>query len=217
MTGEPVYIGMILYPRVRLRLCHLCGSLFSLAETGPEPWSICPDCRDDLKGAFTPFELSRLEGHPHMPLIALSVIALSVYEGPLPGLMEAIKLRRHFRLLHFVAPAMDQLPGTLVPLPASARGRRARGFDQTRVLAARCGRPVATVVRRRRGSEQKHLSRTDRVTNAERSLYLRGTPPPGAILLDDVTTTGATIHRAVTLLDAADAPPAAVIVVSARI
>jgi predicted amidophosphoribosyltransferase len=135
--------------------------------------------------------------------------------------MEAIKLRRHFRLLHFVAvtallPVLSSIPGTVIPLPASIHGRRKRGFDQTRVLARYCRRPVSAVVGRRRGAEQKHLSREARSSNAERSLYLRRSPPAGGIVLDDVCTTGATVIRAVGLLDAAGDPPAAIVVVSAR-
>jgi predicted amidophosphoribosyltransferase len=216
VTGETVCIGMNCFPEVRIRLCHMCGRLFRLRDEGQGSWGICPDCRHDLEISFAPFELPRIDGYPDLPFIALSR-----YESPVPALMEAIKLRRHFRLLHFVAvtallPVLSSIPGTVIPLPASIHGRRKRGFDQTRVLARYCRRPVSAVVGRRRGAEQKHLSREARSSNAERSLYLRRSPPAGGIVLDDVCTTGATVIRAVGLLDAAGDPPAAIVVVSAR-
>jgi predicted amidophosphoribosyltransferase len=216
-TGETVYTGMNPFPDTRIRLCHLCGRLFSLAQVEREPWGICPDCRWELERSFAPFELPRIDGHPDLPFLSLSV-----YTGPIPSLMEAIKLRRHFRLIRYVAetaliPALEAMPGPLIPLPASPRGRRNRGFDQTRVLAKHSTRPVISAIRRRGGGEQKHLSRTERSRNAERSFHLCCTPPAAAIVIDDVCTTGATVRRAVSLLEGAGAYPAAVVVVSARI
>lgn len=121
-------------------------------------------------------------------------------------------------------------PGTdlIVPIPSSRRGRRRRGFDQARLLARELSRltgiPTAPLLHRRGGGEQKRLDREGRLANVSGRLTLRpgarrrlsaarrpedpedGTPqsptnaPRRILLLDDVTTTGATLEAAARVL-----------------
>jgi predicted amidophosphoribosyltransferase len=94
----------------------------------------------------------------------------------------------------------------LVPVPADPLRRRRRGVDHAARLAAelapRCGLPVAPVLTRpmTAASRQAGRSRAERLRPDRLAVVLRtgrGRPPavpPVAILVDDVHTTGATLH-----------------------
>ena len=86
----------------------------------------------------------------------------------------------------------------LVPVPAMPARRRRRGFDPARVLTAafarRTGCPsVDCLVRADRAHRQVGASRRERRDPGRLEIRLRGSPPPLAILVDDVHTTGATL------------------------
>jgi predicted amidophosphoribosyltransferase len=94
-------------------------------------------------------------------------------------------------------------PIALVPVPADALRRRRRGVDHAARLAAelapRCGLPVAPVLIRplATGGRQAGLPRAQRLRPDRLAVALRtgGREPPAvAILVDDVHTTGATLH-----------------------
>jgi len=93
----------------------------------------------------------------------------------------------------------------LVPIPGTPRNVRARGWDQTHVIAgelsARHHIPILHLFTHLRGKTQKKLNRAERAANANHTLALRRNArlPEGVrslILFDDVYTTGATLHAA---------------------
>jgi predicted amidophosphoribosyltransferase len=111
-----------------------------------------------------------------------------------------------------------------VPVPSSARSRRARGADVAALLAARTARQVrcagaavrvARVLRqRRRVDDQAGLGAGARARNVAGAFALRGgfSPgpcrlPPGAVVVvvDDVVTTGASAAEACRVLQGAGA------------
>jgi predicted amidophosphoribosyltransferase len=97
-------------------------------------------------------------------------------------------------------------PIALVPVPADPLRRRRRGVDHAARLAAelapRCGLPVAPLLARplSAGRRQAGLPRAQRLRSDRLTVVLRtggrGAPvvPATAILVDDVHTTGATLH-----------------------
>jgi ComF family protein len=91
----------------------------------------------------------------------------------------------------------------LVPVPVHAQRRRERGFDQAEDLARACGRAlglpvVAALERRERTAAQHALGRQQRALNVGGAFGLcEGAAGSVAgrwiVLIDDITTTGATL------------------------
>lgn len=86
----------------------------------------------------------------------------------------------------------------LCPVPSSRAGRRRRGFDPVRLLADRGGLRLTPGLRRTRaGRAQKRLGIRERERNAQGSLVAsRSLVGHRMLIVDDVVTTGATLHEA---------------------
>jgi predicted amidophosphoribosyltransferase len=128
------------------------------------------------------------------------------YEGVARRLVAALKFRGALPAADLMAAHIAaNLPmslrdpaAVLVPVPAAPARRRARGFDPARVLtAALAGRIerqlVDCLVREDRTARQVGAGGRERRAPGRLLVRVRGSPPPLAILVDDVHTTGATL------------------------
>lgn len=109
-----------------------------------------------------------------------------------------------------VVPA-DWQPDVIVPVPLGRRRERTRGFNQAReaarTLSEALGVPLADdLVRRTRETRpQATLDAESRRANLGEAFALDGTPPPRVLVVDDVTTTGATLSAVAATLRAGGA------------
>ena len=186
--------------------CDCCGRAFDPLAMGAD---ICPNCR-----AHPPaFERSR---------------AAWAFEGPPRGAIHRLKYNRRFALAPRLARAMAQSPAArellhdwqpscLVPVALHGSRARARGFNQSALLARELGAlfelPALDALKRtRRTPPQVGLDLKARRHNVRQAfvvdekLWAKHELTGARILLiDDVFTTGATIDECARVLRRAGA------------
>lgn len=177
---------------------------------GREGEVLCRSCRSPLD--------RRLGEPPGVPLglpadVPLGLVQLewcSAFTGPTRRALHALKYDGERRLAAPLAEAMavrwraaGRGGNLLVPVPVHAQRRRERGFDQAEDLARACGRAlglpvVAALERRERTAAQHALGRQQRAVNVGGAFGLRegaagGVAGRWVVLIDDITTTGASL------------------------
>ena len=132
------------------------------------------------------------------------------YEAPLDRLLPRLKFHRDLaagRLCgELMAEALSaaERPQALIPLPLHRKRLRSRGFDQTLELARPLARSLDlpllddALLRTRETAPQSRLDAAARRRNLRRAFAVRpGAGLPAHVaLVDDVMTTGATLHAA---------------------
>ena len=117
-------------------------------------------------------------------------------------------------LAHAIRQADDlPLPDVIVAIPAHWRRRIGRGRDHAALIARRLSRalgvPLQTLLTRTRPTPpQTHLSRSARITNVRNAFAAKDTASlkdAHVLLIDDVTTTGATANECARTLRTAGA------------
>lgn len=186
--------------------CPTCG-----APTA----GVCAACRAEI-GAVTPFAVGSDAG--------VAVWAAASYAEPWRTAVVAYKERGARGLVGpladalaaAVARALVAWPGDLaggvdlVPMPSRPAAVRARGLDTTLLLARASARVVATtgldagvdacLRHRRRVTDQAELTIAERRRNLEGALVARPQRRRPMLVVDDLTTTGASVHEAVRAL-----------------
>jgi ComF family protein len=180
-------------------VCLGCGVLLRGRWDG----ELCRTCAT-TSPAFPP-ELQHADG----------IWAVAPYEGPLAQTLLRLKLHGDLAaagpLGRWLARSLawHTVPfDAIVPVPLHVRRRLARGFDQVELLlthARRCGPPAAApilrgvLIRQRSTQSQTRLAARDRAANVQDAFVV---VQPSAVagrtvlLVDDVTTTGATLRAA---------------------
>ena len=146
----------------------------------------------------------------HAPPPLTEVHASFLYGFPLDRLLPRLKFHRDLAAGRLLAQAMaaslsrQARPDALVPVPLHRSRLRERGFNQALELARPLGRmlgvPVRSdlLLRTRRTAPQSRLDAGARVGNLRHAFEacVRSAPPLHVALVDDVMTTGATLHAA---------------------
>jgi ComF family protein len=192
--------------------CAVCTRVLD----DPLDGAVCSDCWKAVAPRDTPvFSISRAVPQGY---------ALGLYDGTLREIIHALKYERR----RSVAPRLANLMAThgrgvlagvdaVVPVPLHRRRHRERGFNQADDLACGLGLPVLHALRRvKHTAPQVDLLAAARHSNVRGAFAIRrGTrvsrtrlPFSAAtakivVLVDDVTTTGATLDACARVLQAA--------------
>ncbi len=179
-------------------LCEPCW-----ARLSPSPALRCRCGRRLLEGACCGRCRRGLE-----PLAA--GLSLGPYEGPLRAALHELKYRGRRRVAQRLAQALLTAPGAsdwlegaavLVPVPLHPRRERQRGFNQAARIAAHIASGTGlrheprALVRRIDSPSQTGLNASARRRNVAQAFAVRRRAPIAGrcvVLVDDVTTTGAT-------------------------
>lgn len=174
------------------------------------PWNApaCPGCalpnaHGDLCGACL---------QSRAPIT--STRAALAYGFPLDRLVPRFKFHQDLAAGRLLAELMvrglagAERPEAIIPVPLHARRLRARGYDQALELARPVARALqvpllsAALVRQRDTAAQSELDAPARRRNLRGAFALRpdAVLPAHVALLDDVMTTGATLHAAAHVL-----------------
>ena len=203
----PEVVALVVPPR-----CAACGRpgrraadvLCASCRRGL-PWLAAPCCRRCALPLPPPHARHRCPARDAAFDAAWAAVA---YEGAAREAMHALKFAAARPLARVMAaqiaagaPAhlLADPAIVLVAVPPHPRRRRARGFDPAELialaLARRTGLPLRRALRRgRAASHQLGASRAARRDPANLHYAARGAAPARVVLVDDVHTTGATLH-----------------------
>ena len=186
--------------------CAACKSVLSHPLDG----AVCDTCWARVR--VTPALHERFSDHA-----VDCAAAIGDYEGSLRDIIHALKYEGR----RSIAPPLGALmrsagaellrgADVVVPVPLHPRRERSRGFNQADDLARALGVPVRPLLRRiRYTTSQIELPKDDRHRNVHDAFALadkpKGLSPHVVVLVDDVSTTGATLEACALVLKAAGA------------
>jgi ComF family protein len=194
---------------IALALAPLCAACRRPLDH-PTRGAVCGACWTAIVPA------TRLGNGCFPPAISLST-AVGPYEDRLKDVIHALKYDPRPTIARHLAARMRDagsvvLAGAdaVVPVPLHRVRQRARGFNQARALAAHLALPVVdALIRTRRTPAQADLPAAKRHANVDGAfaLAVRSQDVEGLVLVlvDDVSTTGATLNACASPLLAAGA------------
>ncbi|PYZ95856.1 amidophosphoribosyltransferase [Alteribacter lacisalsi] len=170
----------------RKDVCRRCGR---------EDAVVCSDCR-------------RWEAEPFWQEHDFSNVSLYRYNPFLKDMIARLKYRGDACLAGIFTKEMQMLcqksgpRAAVVPIPLTDERHYERGFNQAAVLAGHCG-PMELLVREGESSKQSKRTRNERIAKTAGAIRVKqGEAAAGLhiILIDDIYTTGATVHSAARVL-----------------
>lgn len=200
------------FPLLRHPFCRVCGNPVSGAV---DHEYVCTLCGREPPAYHRARSAARHDGGLQQCLLDYKYNRALWLTRDLVDLLEGA-YRAHFE---------DLPPDMLVPVPLHAARRRHRGYNQAALLAGglarRLGRPCQSrlLQRIRPTPTQTHLTAGQRLANvrgAFRCKHPKGIEHRTLLLIDDVMTTGSTVHECARVLVKAGAAQVNVLTVARR-
>lgn len=176
---------------------------------------LCPDCRHQLETCQSAVPLTRVDNRP--------LFAWGCYQGPLKQLLGRLKYDQQAQIAHLLGQLLGmawletqahQRPSNVIPIPLHEIRQQERGYNQSALIAKSFCQVTGLnltlngLVRVRATAAQFKLSPQDRLINVAQAFQLGGGLTKSQcgksiVLLDDIYTTGATVHSAIEALSQA--------------
>ena len=174
--------------------CLLCGI------DRQQHHSLCTDCWAQL-----PWFKQAVDRHEH------SISCAFHYDFPIDRIIQIYKYEQQLHYQNLLAQSLLSLRlvrvQAIVPMPISVERLKDRGYNQmllvAQMMAMQLGIPVWQPVIRQAQHAQKGLSRLERLENIEQQFIIDPTEKRRfrkVLIIDDVVTTGSSIHALSTLL-----------------
>ncbi|CAN5835921.1 ComF family protein [soil metagenome] len=187
----------------------VCGGCWSSIPAASDP--LCETCGDTLASwRRTDDGDARCSRCRRTRRIITRGRSIGAYEGALRDILHALKYDHRRSIARPLGALMaragrEVLTGAeiAVPVPLHASRHYARGFNQAAELAAHLGLPVVHALRRTRATvTQTDLPEWQRHENVSGAFALRTPIRRGAVVVvvDDVSTTGATVDACARVL-----------------
>jgi ComF family protein len=209
--------------------CVLCG-----VQVFERRWSAaCPECWSKLEPVPRPFCLQC-----GMPAPAIETRcgpcrrgdhafdfarSLFLFNDSMRGIIHHLKYSARISLVKPLGPPLRDCVAAegfeakiVVPVPLHRSRARQRGFNQAELLARQLGleMDLRLLKRRKNTPSQTGLSRSQRTLNLSAAFEVRGAPPETLLVVDDVYTTGSTLHEIAKTLKRAGASRVEVLTVA---
>lgn len=190
-----IALGSVLFP-------PRCACRERVAFNSTTPHGLCPPCFELLEPAT---EL------PSLPAGLDALYAPYAYGGVLASVVSAAKFDRRLLSARTLGKLLAAAPeartfgvgrGPMVPIPLAPGRGFERGFNQSNVIARICSRHWRRpwerhLLRRTRETRpQSDLPKIQRAGNVYRAFRATRQAPESVVLVDDITTTGATLQDA---------------------
>ena len=174
--------------------CLLCGI------DRQQHHSLCTDCWAQL-----PWFKQMVNRHEH------SISCAFLYDFPIDRIIQSYKYEQQLHYQNLLAQSLLSLRlarvQAIVPMPISVERLKDRGYNQmllvAQMMAKKLRIPVWQPVIRQAQHAQKGLSRLERLENIEQQFIINPTEKRRfrkVLIIDDVVTTGSSIHALSTLL-----------------
>ena len=224
LRGADALLAVVIAPS-----CAACGALLDHPTSGPvcaACWRsilpltppLCDACGDPLPAwRATSVSLARCPRCRRARRHLDRARAIGEYDGALKAVIHALKYEGRRSLARPLAALMRERAADLiasadcaVPVPLHASRRRHRGFNQAADLARHLGLPVQHALRRVRATPtQTGLPAAQRHRNLRHAFamrrFARDVTGCTVLLVDDVSTTGATLDACARVLKRAGA------------